>query len=280
MYTLRRGTNITAVIVTALTTGRSGINYGAVRIALLAALAALAIAATACGGDPDASPAPTPTEMAEEVPTPEPTPPPFIGNVEAIWADDFEGYTDGTFPREGRWQRWKSGVHHMITSEVNAGGAKSFELGRFAQVAMGIPQGMAQASYTAKFMVPSVDEASASPAVMVGLGWKMDDGNVPHASACGVWVGGQLACGGMFLGLAESGKWYEIHVVADLQSGNARYWLDGTDYGEFPLETVFGVPIDNVSHLLIVTGPREVEAYVDELAVFKGEVAPLTASQP
>ncbi len=246
-------------------------------------MAALAIAVSACGGEEPEStraPAPTATEEAEALPTPEPTPPAFVGEVESLWAEDFEGYDDGVFPREGRWQRWKSGTVNQITSQLSAGGSKSYELGKFAQTAKTIPQGMPQVSYTAKFMVPTVVESSPTLGVMIGLGWKMNDGNVPHASACGVWVGGQLTCGGMKLGLAEAGKWYEIHVVADLESGSARYWLDGTDYGEFPLETAFGVPLDNVSHLLILAGPRELEAYVDEVAVFKGDVGPLSVSQP
>ena len=243
----------------------------------------VAIAVAACGGDgpePGTAATPQPTEEAEALPTPEPTPPAFLGDMEALWAEDFERYSDGEFPREGRWQRWKSGGVHLITSQHSAGGAKSYELGKFAQTAKTIPQGMAHVSYTAKFMVPTVDEASATLAVMIGLGWKMNDGNVPHASACGVWVGGQLTCGGMNLGLAEAGKWYELHVVADLAAGSARYWLDGIEYGEFPLETAFGVPIDNVSHLLVLAGPREIEAYVDELAVFRGGVGPLSPSQP
>ena len=276
MFKLRRELRIQEVYK-----GMGLIVWRAVLLALLSA--ALAVAAAACGGDePESTRAPTPTatEEAEVLPTPEPTPPPFVGDVEALWAEDFERYPDGEFPREGRWQRWKSGGVHAVTSQTRAGGVKSYELGKFAQTAKTIPQGMAQASYTAKFMVPTVDESSPTLGVMIGLGWKMEDGNVPHTSACGVWVGGQLTCGGMNLGLAEAGKWYEIHVVADLASGSARYWLDGTEYGEFPLETAFGVPIDNVSHLLVLAGPRDLEAYIDEVAVFRGEVGPLSASQP
>ncbi len=276
MFTLRSGRQLRRL--------RPYTGLGVLRAALLAAFAAaVAVAAASCGGGgPESAPAqmPTATEEAEALPTPEPTPPAFVGDLEAIWAEDFERYPDGEFPREGHWQRWKSGGVHQITSRHSVGGAKSYQLGKFAQTAKTVPQGMSQVTYTAKFMVPSVDESSPTLAVMIGLGWKMRDGNVPHASACGVWAGGQLTCGGQFLGLAEAGKWYEIHAVADLGAGSARYWLDGTEYGEFPLETSFGIPIDNVSHLLVLTGPREIEAYVDDVAVFRGDVGPLSASQP
>ena len=272
MFTLRPGTLLRGE--------SSGTASGALSFTMLAALlAALAIAVSACSGD-EPEPAPTPTQEAVAEATPEPPPPSFIGDVEAIWAEDFERYSAGTFPREGGWQRWKSRTQNAISSQSSAGGTKAYELGKSSQTAKKIPVGLQQVSYTAKFMVTAIDETSPSPSIMIGLGWKMVDGNVPHASACGVWVNGRLTCGGMDLGLAEAEKWYELHVVADLASGSAQYWLDGTDYGVSPLVTSFGVPLDNVSHLLALSGPREVEAYIDDVAVFRGEVGPLSSSQP
>ncbi len=258
------------------------IDPGAVLLALLAAtLPALLLAAIACNGDePEPGPDPTPTQEIVVQSTPEPEPPSFVGDNEAIWADDFESYSDGAFPREGGWQRWKSGAVHIISSESSAGGSKSYKVGKFAQTAKAVPKGLPQVSYTAKFMVASVDENIASPLILVGLGWKMEDANVPHATACGVWVSGRLRCGDMDLGPAEAGRWYEVHVIADLASGSAQYWLDGQDLGVLPLETIFGVPKDNISHFLMVSGPRETEAFIDDVAVFRGEVSPLSPTQP
>ena len=248
-------------------------------LAAILAAAALAVALAACGGD-DPAPEPAPTQEPEAQATPAPAPPAFIGGLEAIFADDFESYAEGAFPREGRWQRWKSGALHVVASEPGVAGSKFYKLGKFAQTAKPVPVGLPGLTYTAKFMVPAVDETVASPVVLIGLGWKMADANVPHASSCGVWVGGRLVCGGTDLGLAEAGRWYEVHAVADLAAGSAQYWLDGRDLGVLPLETAFGSPRDNVSHFLVVTGPREIEAYIDDVAAFRGEVAPLNAAQP
>ena len=256
------------------------LSHRGVRLSLAPVIAFLLLGMIACGGGKTTTQVtPTPeSDVSSEAIVPTATP--FTGDLPTIWVDDFERYAIGDFPRAGGWQRWKSGGVMAVTTESSGGGSKSYKITDIAYTAKRVPQNLSTISLTGKFMAREVDGVQPAPVVMIGLGWRMDDGNIPHATACGVWIRGLLMCGGKDLGQAEAGRWYEFHMIADLDSGTARYWLDGNELGEVQLEQTFGNPKDNITAVLIVNGQRRAEAYVDDLAVFEGEVLPLASVAP